>query len=142
MRLQSARARGFADHCCGLILLALLGAMPLARAQPLRLRAGQRMSWSDIGRHLGKTIVAGSAPRDGVARIERGTLYARHIGRTTLALTTRGGGQVKVALTVTPGELAGTVGAIYLFPSGMAGGIEPNVNTSWDLDGNSWWMSD
>ena len=124
------------------MLLAFLGAMPMARAQPLRLRAGQRMSWSEVGARLGKTIVAGSAPRDGVARTGHGAVYARRMGRTTLALTTENGGRINVALTVTPGELAGTVGAVYLFPSGMAGGIEPNLNTSWDLDGNSWWMSD
>ncbi len=136
---------GFAvvDHTIALVFLALLSAMPIARAQPLRIRAGQRLTWAGVRRHLGTTVTGGNSGNDDIASVESGDLIAHRIGRTTLVLKTANGTRINVALTVTPGELAGTVGAVYLFPSGIAhGGIEPNTNGSWDLGGNSWWMND
>ncbi|HET6632376.1 MAG TPA: hypothetical protein VFG73_06670 [Rhodanobacteraceae bacterium] len=125
-----------------LLVPGMLATPCCAWAQSLRLPAGQQISRAELQARVGATVVAGRSADDAVARLAAGALQARRVGRTTLTLVTDQGAQAGVPLTVTPGDLDGTVGAIYLFPSGLAGGIEPNTHTDFDLGNKAWWMSD
>lgn len=120
----------------------MLGMARPAGAQPLRMRAGQRLTWSRLGRALAVSVDSGVAASGGIAVTSPAGIRARRVGQTTLTLKTAGHRTVSLTLTVGAGELAGSVGSIYLYPSGLSGSIRPDTSKDFDLGGNSWWLRD